>query len=71
MKSGPHQAVLGDVLKAWRESKGLNMRDAAKVMHVSYSTLSRIESGKTTPDAKNLVAILNWLMGSNGRSETN
>lgn len=62
MKSGPHQAVLGDVLAAWRESKKLGMREAADEIGISAPTLCRIECGKTTPDAKTLVAILNWLM---------
>lgn len=62
MKAGIHQTVLGAVLKAWRERAGWNVREAADIIGISHSTLCRLENGETTPDAKTLLAILNWLL---------
>jgi len=62
MKTGLHQTVLGEVLKAWRLGSGWNVREAADLIGISASTLCRIENGETTPDAKTFLAILNWLM---------
>lgn len=62
MKAGLHQTVLGEVLKAWRERAGWNVREGADIIGVSHPTLCRLENGETTPDAKTFLAILNWLL---------
>ena len=43
------QAVrLGEVMRAWREAKGLGMREASKLIGVPLATLGRLERGKPT-----------------------
>lgn len=54
---------IGNVLKAWRESQHLNIRDAARLFGVSHSTLSRIERGFSC-DGETLIRILKWLLSS-------
>jgi transcriptional regulator with XRE-family HTH domain len=58
----PGQRNLGVMLKLWRESKGLGVRGAAQRLNVSGATVSRIETGKMTPDSEVFVKILQWLM---------
>lgn len=63
--------VLGDVLRKWRERSGLNVREAADVIGISYSTLSRLENADSAPDARTFMAILNWLVkGSDANKST-
>ena len=52
---------LGSVLKIWRRSERIGIRDAARILHVSSATLSRIERGKAI-DGKTLVKLLDWLL---------
>src|SRR5258706_13939689 len=50
---------LGKIIKGWRESENLGIREAAKKVGVSAPTLSRIENGKPV-DGQTLVNYL-WL----------
>lgn len=52
---------LGIVLRKWRTMEERQMRDVAKEIGVSASTLCRLEAGKDT-DAQTLMRILNWLL---------
>jgi transcriptional regulator with XRE-family HTH domain len=52
---------LGAAIKRKREELGLSLRDVATVTQVSASTLSRIESGKGSPDADNIARLSDWL----------
>lgn len=56
----PTDKMLGVVLRAWRESQRLGIREAAKVIGVSHATLSRIENGKPM-DGATLWRVLSWL----------
>lgn len=51
---------LGIVLKSWRESRKMGIREAAKLLGISHGTLSRIERGKNV-DGRTLTKILTWL----------
>jgi len=53
--------MLGRVIRAWREKEGLTIREAAKLIGFSYSTLSRIENGMSV-DGRNLKKLLLWLL---------
>ena len=53
--------MLGRVICAWREKEGLTIREAAKLIGFSYSTLSRIENGMSV-DGRNLKKLLRWLL---------
>lgn len=52
---------LGDCLRAWRMENNLGVRDAAKQIGTSHSTLSRLENGKPC-DARTLAAVIFWLL---------
>lgn len=52
---------LAAVLKQWRWASKLTLRDAAKQIGVSHTTLLRIENGQAA-DSKNLSAVLRWLL---------
>ncbi len=52
---------LGKIIKGWRESENLGIREAAKKVGVSAPTLSRIENGKPV-DGQTLIKILDWLL---------
>jgi transcriptional regulator with XRE-family HTH domain len=53
--------MLGRVVRSWREKEGITIREAAKIIGFSYSTLSRIENGLTV-DGRNLTKLLLWLL---------
>lgn len=40
---------LGENIRFYREKAGLSLRDLADLVGVTYATLSRYETGKTTP----------------------
>ncbi len=52
---------IGEVLKEWRYGERMGIREAAGVIGISHSTLSRIENGKPM-DGDTLAKILTWLM---------
>lgn len=52
---------LGAAIKRKREELGLSLRAVADLTVVSASTLSRIESGKGSPDADNIARLSAWL----------
>lgn len=54
---------LGELLKKWRIMNELGLRDMAKDLGVSTSTLSRIERGENM-DGASLAKILKWLLES-------
>lgn len=51
---------LGEVLRKWRMSQELTLRQVAKLIGTTHSTLSRIENG-FQPDGKTLMLIFNFL----------
>jgi transcriptional regulator with XRE-family HTH domain len=53
---------LGEVLEGWRSWQGLNVREAAEVIGITHSTLSRLERGLPI-DANNLIVVIHWLTG--------
>lgn len=52
---------LGQVVKKWRLMSELDLREAAKQMHIGHTTLLRLENGKM-PDAKTLITLIHWLL---------
>jgi transcriptional regulator with XRE-family HTH domain len=60
MASKPSLKMLGVLLRAWRENSSIGLRDAARRIGISHSTLSRIERGEAT-DGHTLWLVLNWL----------
>lgn len=52
---------LGEVMRAWREAKGLGMREASKLIGVPLATLGRLERGKPT-ESGTLARVLTFLM---------
>ena len=52
---------LGNVLRKWRASSELSLRDAAAQMDLDAATLQRVENGRM-PSAETLRAILFFLM---------
>lgn len=53
--------VLGRLCAQRRAKEGLSLRDVARETSISATTLSRMENGITTPDAKHLVSLSRWL----------
>ena len=52
---------MGEYVKRKREDEKLSLRDVAKKINVSASTLSRIENGIGTPDSATLARLAAWL----------
>jgi transcriptional regulator with XRE-family HTH domain len=59
--------MIGVLLRAWRESERRGVREAAKMIGVSHSTLSRIERGEAY-DNTTMLKLLLWL-DSDGRRQ--
>lgn len=59
-KSGTPITPLGQMLRLYRTSQGIDMREMGKQMGIGASTICRLESGKevTLPTA---IAILSWM----------
>lgn len=51
---------LGEVLRKWRISQELTLRQVAKMIGTTHSTLSRVENGYQ-PDGLTLMRIFNFL----------
>jgi DNA-binding XRE family transcriptional regulator len=51
---------LGLILREARRARGLSQRAAAAELHLSYSTISRIENGEDC-DLSNAVTVIRWL----------
>lgn len=54
---------LGEQIKAWRESHGLNQVGIAKVLGCSQSRVSKIESGRLEPSALDIGRLFERLEG--------
>lgn len=52
---------LGDVLRGWRLHREVGLRALAKEIGISYSTLSRFETGDNV-DAETFAKVMMWLM---------
>jgi transcriptional regulator with XRE-family HTH domain len=52
---------LGEVINCWRTIRRMGVREAAKIIGISHSTLSRVENGKPA-DGKTVVRLLDWLL---------
>src|SRR5215471_2712596 len=52
---------LGEYVKRKREEDKMSLRDVAKHINVSASTLSRIENGIGVPDSATLARLASWL----------
>ncbi|MGB8297685.1 MAG: helix-turn-helix transcriptional regulator [Polyangia bacterium] len=52
---------LAALVRGYRESKGLKLREAADECGVSASTLSRIERAEARPDLDTVQALVNWI----------
>ncbi len=52
---------LGNVIRLWRRSQDMGVREAAKIFGISHGTLSRIERGEMM-DGGTLAKILKWLL---------
>ena len=57
-----HSPLVGEVLRTWRQRRGLTLRGLAEAAGVSYVTVSRIEQGRMSPT----VAMLEKLAGALG-----
>lgn len=55
-------AALPLICREMRRARGLSMREAAKQVGVSFSTIHRIESGEDCV-ASNLIAVMRWVDG--------
>lgn len=61
-QGGSHTPGLSARIAEKRQREGLNLRDAGRAAGVSFSTLARIEAGKT-PSYKVALQIEAWLRG--------
>ena len=52
---------LGDVVKTYREARGISQNDLAKRTQISQSTLSRIEANIQKPRMQSLIRIAKFL----------
>ena len=53
---------LGHVLRKWRRSEDIGLREAAKDMGLTLATLQRLEAGDGGLDGRTLKTVLIWLM---------
>jgi transcriptional regulator with XRE-family HTH domain len=53
--------ALPTLIRETRRRKGLTLRQAEKVLGLSYATISRYETGTQGPDVTNLRKILLWM----------
>lgn len=61
---------LGAVMRRYRVTNELTLREVAKEIGIGAATLMRLEQGRV-PDGETLARVLAWLMSSNGtRSKT-
>lgn len=51
---------ISTILKGVRQSKGLSRRQVARDLGLNYSTLYRLEEGKTEPTLENLVSLARY-----------
>jgi predicted transcriptional regulator len=56
-----NKMVISEMIKLYRSKQSLNIRDCAKEIGISNSTLCRIENGKDC-DLKSFVKLFTWLM---------
>lgn len=56
----PQLGAIHRMLRDRRKALGLNLRDAAEQIGISFNSLSRVERG-LAPDSPALIAILAWL----------
>jgi transcriptional regulator with XRE-family HTH domain len=49
--------MIGERLRYWREKRMLTMRELGDKAGVSYSTISRIETGRVVPGIDTLIAL--------------
>lgn len=54
---------LAEVLKTYRWASKLTVRDMAKRIGISYSTLNRFEDGRGDLSGETLAIVLTWLLG--------
>ena len=52
---------LAALVKGYRESRGVKLREAADECGVSPATLSRVERGEARPDLDTVQALVNWV----------
>lgn len=55
--------ILGEILREWRESKGLRVVDAAAIAGIPPATFSRLENGKPVK-SDTLTKLLLWLFST-------
>ena len=53
----------------WRFIEKVNLRDAANMMDISSSSLSRIERGRI-PDGETLIKLISWLVSQEESNAT-
>lgn len=58
---GEKRMPLGDVVKTYREARGISQNDLAKRAQISQGTLSRIESNIQKPSMRSLIRIAKFL----------
>ena len=51
---------VGWAINGWRKSNQIGIREAAKMIGISHSTLGRIENGKNC-DGKTMAKVMLWL----------
>lgn len=59
---------IGNLINSWRRIQDIGIRDAAKMIGMSASTLSRIENGENF-DAQTMAKILTWLFAAEPRKQ--
>lgn len=55
-----NKPAISQVVRFWREGKNIGVREAARIIGISHSTLSRIERGLKY-DAETLIKVQRWL----------
>lgn len=61
----PISGRIGGMIRMKRLADNLSVREAAKVTGIDYSTISRLECGKTIPNLRNFLRLVEWLGLSN------
>lgn len=51
---------IGEIIRGWRSSSKIGLREASAQIGISHATLSRIERGGE-PSARAILAIFDWM----------
>jgi len=59
---GQWRSNLGDVLRLWRKTVGLTIREGAKEIGIPWHTLAAMETSRRVAGARTLLRVMEWMI---------